>query len=575
MFAFSLTEFDPLFNIIQRIATRVTANYFHLPFLRLAAVLDGVIIAVYLCRDWRLMRWTREFLRRFVKVEIIAPLPVPHRFLTALFIAVFVFSAAYFFHQNFDIQFVQIIAHRQFFTDGGLNAIIGDFVSAPLGLAVVAVGLLLIIERLRVRFERKFFFALIPVIGLIAVGAVGFYTGAIDYFRQQSQPPSTFYEEHYLDPKEIKISFSDKKRNLLVIFVESLETGFLPTTDGGAWREDCLPNVKEIAATDLNFSQNDYLGGAAQLAGTGWTLAAIVSYFTGVPEIIPFIGGNDLDKLGEKFMPGTVALGDILTANGYRNYFLCGSEAAFAGRDKFFKTHGDATIYDYNYFRDHRYFPADYRVWWGFEDRKLYAYAQEKLTAAAQADAPFCFTMLTVDTHPVGGYLDPQADKKLSSPFRNVVADADKLLGEFIAWLKQQEFYENTTVVILGDHLYMDNTVFPTAVVGAGEKSDDDRFGNGARRPLNIFINSPLSPKFAKNRQFSHFDIFPTLVEAVGGKIAAPGLGLGRSMSSGEKTLLEELGYDAVNDQLKRPSRRYDELWINNSGGGDAARRID
>ncbi|GHS94241.1 hypothetical protein FACS1894139_12640 [Planctomycetales bacterium] len=568
LFAFSLTKWNPLFNAIEHIATRVTADYFHLPFLRLAAVLDGVIIAVYLCRDWRQVRWAREFLRSLVKVERVPP-TVPVYFYVALFLAVFLVETAHLCHHRFNISFAQIIEHLGFITDGGLAPlIVGSLLEPiPLGLSFVVVGVLLIVERWRLNFERKFFWILTPLVIDFAIVVVAHYAGALNYLAEQIQPPSTFYEEHYLDPKEIKISFPAHKRNLLVIFVESLDTGFLTKADGGAFDDDLLPNLKKLAAENLNFSQTKKIGGAAQCYGTGWTMAGILGYLAGVPETLSLwaTGENNLGVLGEKFMPNAIALGDILAANGYREYHLGGYDSSFAGMGSFFKTHNNAEIFDISYFKRAGVLPANYSVWWGFEDRKLYQFAREKLTAAARQTEPFFFTLTTLDTHPTG-YLDPQAKQKFPAKIENVWANADRQLGAFIAWLKRQDFYENTTVVILGDHLYMDFSVFPGKKDNAPTRHGE-MFGETARRPLNIFINSPLSPKFAKNRQFSHFDIFPTLVEAVGGKIAAPGLGLGRSMSSGEKTLLEELGYDAVNDQLKRPSRRYDELWLLPNGG--------
>ncbi|GHS94914.1 hypothetical protein FACS1894107_15400 [Planctomycetales bacterium] len=529
-------------------------------------------------------------MRRFVGIKPAAPTAIiPVYFGAMLLIAVFFVGAAYAYHQRFDIPFAQVVEHRRFFTADGLLPTIGLFLLAPLIMTFMSYVGWRLWRHLswrrtrkiffstpapaRRQFSRKFFAVATPVVAVGAGVVFAHYVGAIDYFLMQMQPATNFYEEHYIDPRDVKISFPAHKRNLLVISVESLDAGFLTKADGGAFDDDLLPNIKKLAAENLNFSQSEKIGGAAQYYGTGWTIAGLLAYFAGVPDTHSWVDldpNNEIAKtLAQKFMPGAVALGDILAANGYRNYYLSGQDASFAGMDSFFRTHGNTEIFDYPYFKRAGELPADYKVEWGFTDHKLYQFAQEKLTKIAAQAEPFFFTLTTLDTHPLG-YLDPQAERKFPVFIENVYADADKQLGEFVAWLQQQDFYADTTVVIWGDHLCNDHRIFPDSFAGKDVHSGYkrmQRIGNGARRPLNIFINSPLSPKFAKNRQFSHFDIFPTLVEAVGGKIAAPGLGLGRSMSSGEKTLLEELGYDAVNDQLKRPSRRYDELWINNSGG--------
>lgn len=48
--------------------------------------------------------------------------------------------------------------------------------------------------------------------------------------------------------------------------------------------------------------------------------------------------------------------------------------------------------------------PEGYFVFWGMEDLHLFDFAKQKLTAIAQQEQPFAFTMLTVDTHRTNGF---------------------------------------------------------------------------------------------------------------------------------------------------------------------------
>jgi phosphoglycerol transferase len=389
------------------------------------------------------------------------------------------------------------------------------------------------------------------------------------YILSLQKGPSTFYEENYIDPNGVEITFPGKKRNLIVIFVESLETGFLIRNNGGAFSERLMPEIEDLMRDNINFSMDSGLGGAHELYGTEWTIAGIVSQYSGVPMAVSFlnqIDWNNYGMLGDDFLPGASGVGDILHKAGYKNYFILGSDIEFGGRDKYFKTHKDTIIYDYNYFIENNYIPKDYNVWWGFEDRKLYAFSKEKLLEIAQ-DAPFFATILTADTHPVGGYLDAGALKIFDSQYMDVVFDTSRQLSDFLEWLKEQEFYENTTVAVLGDHLHHDSSVFPRdyQIHSLSSKYDSSYRGgldNKYKRfPVNIFINSLLSEEHTKNRIFSHFDVFPALIDSVGGVYNAKGLALGRSMNKGEATLLEELELDYVNDVLQRRSNYYDRLW--------------
>lgn len=67
--------------------------------------------------------------------------------------------------------------------------------------------------------------------------------------------------------------------------------------------------------------------------------------------------------------------------------------------------HGNFDIKDYNYAVEAGWIPADYRVWWGYEDEKLFSFAKEELLNLSQSGEPFNLTMLTVDTHFEDGWV--------------------------------------------------------------------------------------------------------------------------------------------------------------------------
>jgi phosphoglycerol transferase len=272
---------------------------------------------------------------------------------------------------------------------------------------------------------------------LFCVAGIGFCIanmGVPDYMASLRQEPSTFYEEHYIDPNAVEITFPERKRNLIVIFIESLETGFLTRENGGAFSESPIPEIESLMKNNINFSAGRGAGGAHELYGTEWTIAGITAQYSGVPLAVTFFNRTDWNNygnLGNEFLRGASGAGDILRGAGYANYFILGSEIEFGGRDKYFKTHKDTVIYDYHYFHDHGYIPKDYRVWWGIEDRKLYRFAKEKI-AEASGGEPFFITLLTADTHPPDGYLDAEAGETFDSRFKNVLFDASAQLADFL-----------------------------------------------------------------------------------------------------------------------------------------------
>ena len=111
----------------------------------------------------------------------------------------------------------------------------------------------------------------------------------------------------------------------------------------------------------------------------------------------------DLSKLatyipeGErKFIQHQQLKGDVLKKEGYNQEFMIGSDGKFAGRSSYFHGHGDYNVFDYYTAIDRGYIDSDYRVWWGYEDEKLFEYAKSEIIDLANDEKPFNFTMLTV-----------------------------------------------------------------------------------------------------------------------------------------------------------------------------------
>ena len=112
-------------------------------------------------------------------------------------------------------------------------------------------------------------------------------------------------------------------------------------------------------------------------------------------------------------------------------------------------------------------------------------------------------------------------------------------------WLKQQDFYENTTVVIVGDHPSMDQGYFSRV-------SDNDY----SRHVYNCFINAPVEAVNTQNRAFCAFDMFPTTLAAMGCTIEGDRLGLGTNLFSQTPTLLEETNWE-ITGEIAKNSKYY------------------
>ena len=360
------------------------------------------------------------------------------------------------------------------------------------------------------------------------------------------------FAKGYTDPRQVYISDKDgNAKNLICIYLESMETtyGSKMQSDGTNY----IPNLTALADEYTSFSNGDGLGGFVSLQGSGWTMGALLATTSGIPFLLAETGENSNNSLGKDgtFLDGVVTLGDILEYKGYKQEFLCGSKASFGGRKTYFEVHGNYKIFDLQSARDAGYVAADYdNGFWGIEDSILYDIARDELTKLAEGDAPFNFTMLTVDTHHVGGYVCSECGDEYTKKLGNVVACADSQLYSFVSWCMEQDFYEDSVIVIMGDHPRMDSQL----VKGV------DFFD---RTMYNCFINSAVEPEGdTKNRVFSSLDMFPTVLAAMGFEIKGNRLGLGTNVFSDNQTLCEIFGLEEIEQAVSLPSSYYREKFM-------------
>lgn len=379
---------------------------------------------------------------------------------------------------------------------------------------------------------------------LFSLGYVEKQYNVIEYIKYQLES-STIYEDYYVDPKKVNITSNGAKKNLICIYLESMETTYASREEGGQQEITYIPKLMELTKQGVSFSDKEEFGGFNTIAGTHWTMAALLATTSGIPFSFP-VEANSMGKY-EMFASGLTTLGDILEEHGYKQLFLCGSDAEFGGRKQYFEQHGNYDIFDLYTAREQNYLSDDYYKWWGFEDKYLFDIAKDQLLKLSEEDTPFNFTMLTVDTHPVGGYVCEWCKQTYDNDTANVISCSDRQIYEFVEWCREQSFYENTTIVLIGDHLRMDTCLMENVI-------------HKDRRVYNCFLNGFAeieTQEVTKNRVFTTVDIFPTILTAMGFEYDGDRLGLGTNMFSGKKTIAEEIGCDKLNEELSKHSKYY------------------
>ncbi|MCR5343178.1 MAG: LTA synthase family protein [Butyrivibrio sp.] len=461
------------------------------------------------------------------------------------------FTAWWFFHTWNTMTVNELVFNVKMSLSGASHAMIKLFIMKALFPACVAALLVFLfltfVKKEAFGGKRNLIAGLTGVIALVA--ALAFTWGQLDmtsYIDQQLHA-STFIKDNYADPNSVSVAFPEKKRNLIYIYLESTEVTDTDKEHGGGFDKNRIPELTELALQNEFFGDgSDQLTGGFSMPGTDWTMGAIFAQSTGLPLQISIDANSMSDQ--ESFFPTVRGLGDILKDEGYHQEYLCGSNATFGGRELFFKTHGDFDIIDYPYAKDAGWIPQDYGVWWGFEDEKLFDFAKQRLLEISKNDEPFNMTLLTVDTHFEDGYVCRLCQDEFDDQYSNVFACASRQATEFVEWIKEQDFYENTTIVLVGDHPTMD------ADFCAMIPSDY------TRKVYTCFINADATKVNSSARDYTTFDMFPTTVAALGASIEGDRLGLGTNLFSDTDTLLEKYGMEYEKAELDRKSHFMNEL---------------
>ncbi|MGX2982028.1 sulfatase-like hydrolase/transferase [Helicobacter sp. 23-1045] len=311
---------------------------------------------------------------------------------------------------------------------------------------------------------------------------------------------------------------------------------------------ELIPNLTQLALKNTNFSPTSALGGITQLSGTGWTIAGTISYLCGIPLNMP-IGGNDFSN--KHFLDSAVCVSDILADLGYKQAYFSNFDSSFGGNKFFFESH-KIKVLDLPYFQSQNLvpkdLPKDMQGIWGLKDAELFKLAKNHIESQTNSE-PFALYISTIDTHSTeNAWVDNVQCAGLDLSYTSAIRCTDKIISDFVKWVQNSHFGDRTTIIILGDHLSMENKIFTP---------------NAKRFVYNAFINAKFSQKpranLTKNRTLSHFDITPLILDSLG--IRTKAFGLGRNPLYGESLIEREFNIDDFNKSLMQRNKIYDSFW--------------
>ena len=200
---------------------------------------------------------------------------------------------------------------------------------------------------------------------------------------------------------------------------------------------------------------------------------------------------------------------------GYATQFLSGGNSYWRKHGQFWPRQGFDQYIGRASIEKHFDMRADNP--WGVYDNYLFKYLQRQLTAKQPGVPMFSFVLTTNNHGPVmlpADYIAPPLDPQQYSNTSNLDKAQQALtgyhfqtnaLGQFMTWLKQSEFADNTIVVATGDHI----------LKGFVNYSARDQAYNRFAVATYLYL-PPSYDQLKPSDQLlagSHQDLFPTLFE--------------------------------------------------------------
>ena len=359
------------------------------------------------------------------------------------------------------------------------------------------------------------------------------YTLKLQDLLLRGNKETSIYEECYVDPAAVELTAPEEKRNLIFVWLESMET---------TYGEKYMPNMTRIAWENTHFSgENGAESGMHSVQYSRWTFGALFTASSATPYAY---NANATKRWNASIAPNTPFLWEVLKQNGYSTEYVLGSDANFATTDLIFMAHGIDEIYDWNTMQGVDV-PEGYRYGWGVEDYILYEVAEREILKQAESGEPFCVMLSTIDTHQPG-YLCSECGDEYPTNIENIIACADRQVNEFIEWCKAQDFYENTVIALVGDHPRMDQQL----VKGV------DYYD---RTLYHAIINPATEAVNTENRIVTLLDMYPTVLGALGYSIEGDRIGFGTNLFSDRPTVYEEVGYEYFESEIVKKSQWFIE----------------
>jgi len=296
-----------------------------------------------------------------------------------------------------------------------------------------------------------------------------------------------------------------KGRNLILIYVESLENVVIGAKLG---EEEITPTLNALKKEGLYYSRYYAHNAGGSTADAEFTT---LNSLYPTPDAVPFV---------ESAQHAYRALPELLVENGYGTHIFHGDKASFWNRANIYPRLGYQQLFMIDSFTKTREVGIT-----GLGDADFF---EQSFPLIKKLEQPFMASLITLDSHTP--FVLPSDLNTLTVPERHgltsyqidylqSVHSSDREIGRFLENLKQTSLYQDSVIVVVGDHA--GNTDIAQVL---GEKEHVAPIWQKEHVPLFIVVPG-TDLRGEQAFPASHLDLYPTIAHLLGIEVPRSALG--------------------------------------------------
>ncbi|WKF84221.1 LTA synthase family protein [Lacticaseibacillus pantheris] len=315
----------------------------------------------------------------------------------------------------------------------------------------------------------------------------------------------SYTQSHYASPNATYYGTA-KGKNLIVIHLESFQQFLLGMKIDG---QEVTPFLNSLVKDDNTLSFDNFFNQVGQgKTSDAENMLETSTFGLSTGSLFATLGTDNTFQAAPAILNQTA---------GYSTAVMHGGSGSFWNRDNTYKSLG----YNYFFSGDYYYHSADMNTQYGIKDKLMLAESTKYLEHLQQ---PFYSKIITTSNHipytitdEDSDFPDAGTDDTTVNNYFKTAHYLDAALKEFFTYLKKSGLYDNSIIMMYGDHYGLSNERNKAVAPLLGKNTSDwTSFDDAQMQRVPLIINMKGLKGGVNHTYGGEVDVLPTLLHLLG-----------------------------------------------------------